>query len=204
MDKIKENLTNFRVQVAQLNGATEEEATKKAANAAQEFKSIPLEGTIEKPDFEVYGFEKGTVTQLDDKTREEVKTRILSGETNIPNIRVSVGYRLASGEFVSENQFSASTVTLRTIVVKSTKNAGKHMLAQEKISPDYYKLGDSADKRYLALIGKTYKAEKFQGLALKKYDSENMFADKNLTPEIALETLKINTEPKTYHRFAIS
>ena len=185
MDKIEitvDNISEVRKAVYQANGSTEAVAAAKADNAAREFNSIPESGTIEKVDTEEYTME------IDGK----------------PVIRTSIGVRLTSGKFISENQFSASTLTDELATVKSQKNKGKIMFVQERISPEYYDLGASSDLRLFALIGKSYTTEKVQGKTYKDFSVDKMFAPVGTSPSAAKNLLKNNVEPKTFYRFTFS
>ena len=154
------------------------QSVKKIANSAQEFVSIPKSGIF---------------------------VEITTKEFDIPNVgkKKSIGLLTQDGKFIAENSIFASSVTDELVEIKGGDNKGKFMLRQERVSPELYDLGDSQDKRLVALIGQSFETENFPGFQLKEgsYTPKKMFvSSKNEQNKQKLLDLR---EPKTYKRFIL-
>lgn len=157
------------------------QSEKKIKNSAQEFISMPLEGTF---------------------------SHIGTKEFDIPEVgkRVSLGLYTANNEFVSENALTAQNLLAELAEIKSGTRKGKFSLKSVRLT-DLNKFGASQDLKLVNLQGKHFKAVPVEDARV--YKSEYLDSAKfdevcaNAKNEKTLKDAMAKTEIKKLYKFEI-
>lgn len=162
------------------------QSEKKVKNSAQEFVSMPLEGT-----FSHVGTKEFSIEQSEG---EPVKV-------------VSLGLYTKKGEFVSENALIAQNLLKELVQIKTGVRKNKYCLKSERLT-NLNHLGHSQNARMVALQGKTFKATKLDDCRV--YKSEFLDSVKfdlvcsDSASATALKSAMDKTETKSLYKFEVA
>lgn len=125
------------------------QSEKKVKNAAQEFSTIPEQGTF---------------------------SHVGTKEFNIPDvgIRHSLGLYTTEGDFVSENTLTKQNLLDVLTEIRNGTRKGKFMLKSERLN-DLTKFGKSLDSQLINLQGLTFETQKLTDV--KQYKQEYLTSE---------------------------